>query len=196
MARNVYQTKNYFIAAYHYVQCYGTDLVVPSSTAEVAQAMAHYHKRAQVCSSRALQQRLAKPSAQLGLLLSISVSATQQVVCDLWQRHKTGACGVAGWRCRCPQMVCMCGHSLQLVSQLQRLAFKLQPKGKRPGRAPALQTLPGHSRQRPPTVTCSSSSSSSSAATQDLKSCQLTTYVWHWAYPSAQETQPLDIALS
>lgn len=48
MGNNVYQTKNYFIAAYHYVQCYGTDLVVPSSTAEVAQAMAHYHKRAQV----------------------------------------------------------------------------------------------------------------------------------------------------
>lgn len=71
MARNVYQTKNYFIAAYHYVQCYGTDLVVPSSTAEVAQAMAHYHKRAQVRSSRALQQRLAKPSAQVGTLLSL-----------------------------------------------------------------------------------------------------------------------------
>lgn len=49
MGSNIYQTKNYFIAAYHYVQCFGTDLIVPSSTAEVAQAMAHYYKRAQVC---------------------------------------------------------------------------------------------------------------------------------------------------
>ena len=48
MGQNVYRTKNYFIAAYHYVQCYGNDLVVPVSTAEVAQAMAHYHKQAQV----------------------------------------------------------------------------------------------------------------------------------------------------
>jgi hypothetical protein len=48
LGNNIYQTKNYFIAAYHYVQCYGTDLVVPSSTADVAQAMAHYYKLAQV----------------------------------------------------------------------------------------------------------------------------------------------------
>lgn len=49
MANNVYQTKNYFIAAYHYVQCFGSEFVVPETTAEVAQAVAHYYKRAQVC---------------------------------------------------------------------------------------------------------------------------------------------------
>lgn len=48
MGQNVYQTKNYFIGAYHYIQCYGTELVVPSNTAEVAQALAHYYKRSQV----------------------------------------------------------------------------------------------------------------------------------------------------
>lgn len=48
MGQNVYQTKNYFIGAYHYIQCFGTELVVPSNTAEVAQALAHYHKRSQV----------------------------------------------------------------------------------------------------------------------------------------------------
>jgi len=51
MGNNVYQTKNYIIGAYHYVQCFGTDMVVPSSTAEVADAVAHYYKRAQVTTS-------------------------------------------------------------------------------------------------------------------------------------------------
>lgn len=48
MANNVYQTKNYFMAAYHYVQCYASELVVPANTTEVARAVTHYYKRAQV----------------------------------------------------------------------------------------------------------------------------------------------------
>lgn len=48
LGQNAYRTKNYFIGAYHYVQCFGTDMVVPATTAEAAQAVAHYHKRALV----------------------------------------------------------------------------------------------------------------------------------------------------
>lgn len=46
MANNVYQTRNYYIAAYHYVQCWANSLVIARDTKEVAQAVAHYHKRA------------------------------------------------------------------------------------------------------------------------------------------------------
>lgn len=47
MGQNVYQTKNYIIGSYHYVQCYSSDFLLPSSTAEVAQALAHYYKMSQ-----------------------------------------------------------------------------------------------------------------------------------------------------
>lgn len=97
MGRNVYQTKNYFIAAYHYVQCYGTELVVPSSTAEVAQAMAHYYKRAQVCTycseyiySTSLQ---AKPAWLPVALRYLQLCSTQQD--STARQHCTAA---AAWR--------------------------------------------------------------------------------------------------
>lgn len=48
MANNIYLTSNYFIGAYHYVQCFGTNLVIPKDTAETAQAIAYYYKQAQV----------------------------------------------------------------------------------------------------------------------------------------------------
>lgn len=48
MGQNVYQTKNYIFGSYHYVACYSSEFVVPTSTAEVAQALAHYYKRSQV----------------------------------------------------------------------------------------------------------------------------------------------------
>lgn len=51
MGQNVYQTKNYFIGSYHYVNCYSSEFVVPTSTAEVAQALAHYYKMSQVQTS-------------------------------------------------------------------------------------------------------------------------------------------------
>jgi hypothetical protein len=48
LANNVYLTRNYFIGAYHYVQCYASELVVPADTAEAASAVAYWYKRAQV----------------------------------------------------------------------------------------------------------------------------------------------------
>lgn len=48
----MYLTKNYIIGSYHYVNCYSSEFVVPTSTAEVAQALAHYYKMSQVQTPR------------------------------------------------------------------------------------------------------------------------------------------------
>lgn len=59
MANNVYLTKNYFIGAYHYVQCFGSELVVPANTAETADAIAYWYKRAQA--GAAVTLRVSRP---------------------------------------------------------------------------------------------------------------------------------------
>eukprot|EP00878_Enallax_costatus_P001016 GHUV01001150.1.p1 GENE.GHUV01001150.1~~GHUV01001150.1.p1 ORF type:complete len:631 (+),score=62.78 GHUV01001150.1:321-2213(+) len=46
MAKNIYQTRNYYIGAYHYIQCYGTSLVIPENTSQVTQAVAYYYSKA------------------------------------------------------------------------------------------------------------------------------------------------------
>lgn len=45
MQDNIYLTKNYYIGAYHYIQCWGQSLVIPSSTAEVANAISYYYNK-------------------------------------------------------------------------------------------------------------------------------------------------------
>ncbi|WIA23842.1 hypothetical protein OEZ85_013501 [Tetradesmus obliquus] len=45
MTRNIYLTQNYYIGAYHYIQCWGSALVIPSSTAEAANAIAFYYNK-------------------------------------------------------------------------------------------------------------------------------------------------------
>eukprot|EP00879_Flechtneria_rotunda_P022398 GHRR01023635.1.p1 GENE.GHRR01023635.1~~GHRR01023635.1.p1 ORF type:complete len:178 (-),score=21.11 GHRR01023635.1:283-816(-) len=45
MSSNIYQTKNYYIAAYHYIQCWANALIVPSTTKEVADAISFYYKK-------------------------------------------------------------------------------------------------------------------------------------------------------
>eukprot|EP00775_Hariotina_reticulata_P007191 gene7191-7405_t len=42
---NVWQTRNFFIGAYHYVQCFANDLIIPSSTQEVASAVSFYYNK-------------------------------------------------------------------------------------------------------------------------------------------------------
>jgi hypothetical protein len=130
MGQNVYQTKNYFIAAYHYVQCYGTDLIIPSSTADVAQALAHYYKRAQVwvwvqfrltsstCQNLKLQKRTAvahkwcRCHASVSTWVLVLLPAYTAAACNTPTRHQpvantVGLCCAAtnaGWRashCAC-----------------------------------------------------------------------------------------------
>jgi hypothetical protein len=47
MRDNVYQTPNYFIGAYHYIQCWANKLIEPATTQETAQAVAFYYSRTQ-----------------------------------------------------------------------------------------------------------------------------------------------------
>lgn len=42
---NLYHTPNYFIGAYHYVQCYANALIEPSNTRETADAVMFYYKK-------------------------------------------------------------------------------------------------------------------------------------------------------
>jgi hypothetical protein len=45
MRDNIYQTPNYFIGAYHYIQCWANKLIEPANTKETAQAVAFYYNR-------------------------------------------------------------------------------------------------------------------------------------------------------
>jgi hypothetical protein len=97
MGQNIYQTKNYFIGAYHYVQCFGTDLVVPRSTAEVSQALAFHYKRSQVslwsapCSSHVLDYRVTPSPASLERFAC--TSRTSMAHTGSWQPHVSGTPG-------------------------------------------------------------------------------------------------------
>eukprot|EP00878_Enallax_costatus_P000622 GHUV01000724.1.p1 GENE.GHUV01000724.1~~GHUV01000724.1.p1 ORF type:complete len:626 (+),score=75.62 GHUV01000724.1:267-2144(+) len=59
MAKNIYQTRNYYIGAYHYIQCFGDALVVPETTKQVSQAVTFYYGKAKA--GQAVTIRASRP---------------------------------------------------------------------------------------------------------------------------------------